>query len=60
MYANDQLMHIVWNGIEQAIYAYNSGKSLPESQHVRKAIDTSDVNLAKQIIEAFDIKVTLD
>lgn len=58
MYANDKLMRVIWNGVIQAIDAYNKGRMLPDSAYVRKAIDNSDVELAKQLINKFGIAIS--
>lgn len=58
MYANEKLMHVIWNGIIQAIAAYNKGLRLPESRYVRAAIDNSDVELAKQLIQKYGIAIS--
>ena len=58
MYANEKLMHVIWNGIIQAINAYNKRLRLPESQYVRTAIDNSDVELAKQLIQKYGIVIS--
>ena len=58
MYANERLMHVIWNGIVQAISAYNAGVRLPESQYVRTAIDNSDVELAKKLIQKYGIVIS--
>ena len=58
MYANEKLMRIVWNGIIQAIDAYNHGRVLPNPNDVRKAIDESNVELAKALITKYRINIT--
>lgn len=58
MYANDKLMRVIWNGVIQAIDAYNKSKMLPDPAYVRKAIDNSDVELAKQLINKFGIVIS--
>lgn len=58
MYANEKLMHVIWNGIIQAINAYNDGRRLPDAAYVRKAIDNSDVELAKTLIEKYKIRIS--
>lgn len=55
MYADEKLMHIVWNGVMNAINAYNNGKRLPIAGQVRSAIDNSDVELARTLINKYDI-----
>lgn len=55
MYANETLMRIVWDGIVRAINAYNRNIRLPESKLIRQAIDNSDVELAKQLIEKYKL-----
>ena len=55
MYATDELMSIVWNGIQNAINACNHGLQLAPSELVQKAINKSDVELAKKIIKTFHI-----
>lgn len=57
MYANEKLMKLVWNGIMQAINAYNRGGMLPDSTLIRKAIDNSDIDLAKKLIERYHINI---
>ena len=59
MYATNDLIHVVWQCLQQAIYAFNNGRSLPSSNLVRNAIDTSNVDLAKDIIKAWDIKLPI-
>jgi hypothetical protein len=57
MYANEKLMKIIWNGTTQAINACENGYRLPDSALVRKAIDTSDVDLAKELIAKYKILI---
>lgn len=58
MYANEKFMRIIWNGVIQAINAYNHDIMLPDPAYVRKAIDNSDVELAKQLINKFGIAIS--
>jgi len=58
MYANEKLMRIIWNGVIQAINAYNHNFSLPDPAYVRKAIDNSDVELAKTLIDKYKIRIS--
>ena len=60
MYANEKLMRIVWNGVLQAIDAFNHQRMLPDPNLIRKAIDNSDVELAKQLIPTYKIRITDD
>ena len=57
MYANEKLMHIVWNGLMQAIDAFNRGRVIPEASLVRKAIDNSDTALAEQLLKKYKIHI---
>lgn len=57
MYADEKLMHIVWNGVIQAIDAFNSQLRLPNSSLIRKAIDNSDVELTKDLISKYGIQI---
>lgn len=57
MYENEKLMRIIWNGLIQAIKAYNNCKPLPKSTYVRQAIDNSDVELAKKLITEYGINI---
>ena len=57
MYANEKLMKIVWNGIIQAIDAYNHHRDLPDPALICKAIDNSDVELAKELITKYHINI---
>ena len=59
MYANEKLMRIVWGGIIQAIDAYNHGKPLANPNDIRKAIDNSDVDLAKMLIDKYHIRINI-
>jgi hypothetical protein ORF005 len=45
----------VWYRIISAIDAFNNGKGLPPSNIVRKAIDNSSINKAKEIIEVYNL-----
>lgn len=58
MYANEKLMRVVWNGVIQAINAYNHNKKLPDPKLIRKAIDNSDLDLAKELIAAYEIRIS--
>jgi hypothetical protein len=60
MYANEKLMHVVWNGIIQAIEAYNANISLPDPGLVCQAINNSDVELAKKLISKYHVIVQED
>ena len=55
MYATEDLMHIVWTGIINAIRAYNCMETRPNATLVRKAIYNSDVALAKELIKKYHI-----
>ena len=55
MYANDDLIRTVWDGVANAITAFNMGKLIPESKLVRNAIDNSDTALARELIKAYCI-----
>lgn len=57
MYANEKLMRIVWNGVIQAIDAYNSVKPLPSPALIRKAIDTSDIDLTNELIQKYKVRI---
>ena len=57
MYANESLMKIIWNGIIQVINGFNKNIPLPSSKDIQKAINESDVELAKKIIEGYGVSV---
>jgi hypothetical protein len=57
MYADEKLMRIVWNGIIQAIKAFNYNLPIPPAYMVRDAIDNSNVELAKKLIGDFGINI---
>ena len=48
-------LNFVWNQLKMAITACNNNKKLPSPANVREAIDKSDIELAKQLIEKFDL-----
>lgn len=48
-------LSFVWNQLQKAIEACNSNLPLPHSSYVRKAIDESDVELAKALIEKYNL-----
>lgn len=48
-------LSFVWNQLEKAIAACNSGASLPHPSYVRQAIDESDLDLAKALIEEYNL-----
>lgn len=50
-------MKIVWNGIIQVINAFNRNAPLPSSSMIQKAINESDTELAKQLIEKYGVIV---
>jgi len=45
----------VWYRIVSAIDAFNNERELPSSSAVRKAIDNSSVEMAKKLVEQFDL-----
>lgn len=45
----------VWYRIVSAIDAFNDDRELPSSSAVRKAIDNSSVEMAKKLVEQFDL-----
>jgi len=57
MYANESLMKVVWNGIIQALDAFNRNRPLPSSSIIRKAIDESNIELATEIINKYGVLV---
>ena len=57
MYANNDLIRTVWGCVIQAIDAFNFSAPFPNKDLVQTAINNSDVDLAKQIIEAWSIKI---
>jgi len=50
MYSTDDLMDLVWRGIQASIYACNNALPFFDDMNVRKAIDTSNVKLAKTLL----------
>ena len=55
MYATDELISIVWDGIMKAIDACNSGYRLAPEELVQKAINNSNAELASKIINTYHI-----
>lgn len=45
----------VWDRVMAAIEAYHEGLSLPDPEKVQKAINTSDVELAEKITQAYSV-----
>lgn len=57
MYADEKLMRIVWNGILQAIQAYNDNYELPPSDYICNAINNSDVKLAQTLMKKYGVRI---
>jgi hypothetical protein len=53
MYANDELMGLVWDQLMNAIDACNTGAPLADSGLVVKAINNSDEQLARTLIKKY-------
>lgn len=50
-----ETLSFVWKQIEKVIYAYNLDKPLPPSDLVVEAINNSNGELAKKLIESFNL-----
>ena len=55
MYANDNLMKIVWQGVIHAVNAYNKKVPLRNAEAIQSAINNSDEELAKKIMDKYNI-----
>ena len=55
MYSNPVRTGVVWDCVERAIRAYNSGAELISPEKIQEAINTSNVNMAKELIEEHNL-----
>ena len=55
MYANEDLMKIVWKGVINAIDAFNAKVPLPNAEAIQSAINNSNEELAKKIMDKYGI-----
>lgn len=51
--SSEETLKWVWNRVQAAIEAYQQGFSLPDPDLVQKAINTSDVKLAKKLVDSY-------
>lgn len=50
-------LNFVWNGTMKAIEEYNKKKSLPDANEIQEAINTTNLEMAKKIMEEYNIPV---
>ena len=55
MMSSKELLSIVYDQINRAINAFNRNKPLPEYLETQRAINQSNVELAKNLIKTYDI-----
>lgn len=55
MMSNNDLLSQVWDGVVRSIIAYNEGTNLADSDLVQEAINTSNVELAKKLIDRYNL-----
>jgi hypothetical protein len=55
MMSNNDLLSQVWDGVVRSITAYNEGTNLADPDLVQEVINTSNVELAKKLIDRYNL-----
>lgn len=59
MQADEEKLNIVWTGIQNAIYAYNHGLPLIDSEVVMNVINNGKLASAKRLIKKYNLLAPL-
>ena len=52
---NESRLRFIWKQLEYALYSYERGTRLPDPYDVIKAINENNIELAKAIIETYEL-----